>query len=56
MKKKKNPGRPNKLKKDLKKSRSIRVTDIKKRELEDRYTSLQKAFDHFIIEDDRLWE
>jgi len=56
MKKKKSPGRPNKLKKELKKSTSIRITDNKKTDLTNRYGSFQKAIDYFITEDDKLWQ
>lgn len=49
-------GRPRKLEKELKKSRSIRITDIRNEILIKRYGRLQKAIDYFIKEDDKIWE
>jgi len=55
MKKKRNPGRPKKFNKDLKKTRSIRTTDNQERNFKKRYGSRQEAIDHLIKLDDKRW-
>lgn len=54
-KKSKKMGAPNKRKRDLKKSRSIRATDACIKTLIKRYGTLQKAFDTMIANDEGIW-
>ena len=51
----KSAGRPKLAKKDIKKSHSIRLTDLRIKILKKRYGTLQKAFDAMIISDDEVW-